>query len=107
MEKQKLPNEQAVMVLGLTSFIGCCCTSGVLGIVLSGIGIYLSSKSEKLLSENPEQYSLGALNTWKIVNFVSLGLSVCVLIYAIYMNVTGQDVEQQEKLMEMLKQFQK
>lgn len=36
MEKQKLPNEQSTMILGLTSFIGCCCTSGILGLVLSG-----------------------------------------------------------------------
>ena len=106
MENQKLPNEQAVMILGLTSFVGCCCTSGLLGVILSGIGIYLAGKSEKLLAENPEQYNPGSLNTWKIVNFVSLGLSVCVLIYAIYMKVTGKDIEQQQQLMEMLKQMQ-
>lgn len=94
------------MILGLTSFVGCCCTSGLLGVILSGIGIYLAGKSEKLLAENPEQYNPGSLNTWKIVNFVSLGLSVCVLIYAIYMKVTGKDIEQQQQLMEMLKQMQ-
>lgn len=106
MEKQKLPNEKAVMILGLLSFVGCCCTSGALGVILSGIGIYLAGKAEKIYAENPEQYNLGSLETWKIVNFVSLGLSVCVLIYAIYMKVTGKDVEQQEQLMEMLKRLQ-
>jgi hypothetical protein len=57
MEKQKLPNEQAVMILGLLSFIGCCCTSGILGVILSGIGLYLANKSEKMYKQNPEQYN--------------------------------------------------
>jgi hypothetical protein len=106
MEKQKLPNEQVVMILGILSYIGCCCTSGALGVVLSGIGIFLASKDEKLLNANPDQYNPGNSNTWKIVNYVSLGLSVCVLIYAIYMKVTGKDIEQQEQLMELIKQMQ-
>lgn len=106
MEKQKLPNEQAVMILGLLSFIGCCCTSGALGVILSGIGVYLAGKDEKLLLENPDSFNAGNSNTWKIVNYVSLGLSVCVLMYAIYMRVTGKDAEQQEQIMELLKQLQ-
>ena len=55
MEKQKLPNEQAVMILGLISFIGCCCTNGFLGLLLSGLGIYFANKSEKLLISNPDE----------------------------------------------------
>lgn len=105
MEKQKLPNEQAVMILALTSFIGCCCTSGMLGLVLSGIGLYLANKSEKLYEANPDVYTLGSLNTWKIVNIVSLVLSVLVFAYWIYMKATGKDVEQQQQLEELLKQF--
>ena len=56
MEKQKLPNEQAVMILGLLSFIGCCCTNGVLGLVLSGIGLYLANQSEKLYHSKKRLY---------------------------------------------------
>lgn len=107
MEKQKLPNEQAVMILALVSFVGCCCTSGLLGVILAGIGIYLANKDEKLYLANPETYNLGALNTWKIINYVSMAISVLTLLYAIYMKVTGKDVEQEQQLMEMLKQFQK
>lgn len=107
MEKQKLPNEKAVMILGLTSFVGCCCTSGLLGVILSGIGLYLAKKSEATYNENPEVYELGALNTWKIVNMVALVLSVLTLGYSIYMKATGKDIEQQQQLMEMLEQFKK
>jgi len=106
MEKQKLPNEKAVMILGLLSFIGCCCTSGVLGVILSGIGLYLAKKDEKLIDENPDVYTMGSMNTWKIICTISLIISVLALIYAIYMKVTGKDIEQQEQLMEMIKGFQ-
>jgi hypothetical protein len=107
MEKQKLPNEQAVMILGLTSFVGCCCTSGILGVVLAGIGIYLANKDEKTYLANPDTFNLGSMNTWKIINYISMAISVLTLLYSIYMKVTGKDIEQQEQLMEMLKQFQK
>lgn len=104
---QKLPNEKAVMILSLISFIGCCCTSGLGGLILSGIGLYLAKKDEKLLAESPNKYASGSLNTWKIICIVSLALSVMTLIYAIYMKVTGKDAEQQEQLMEMIRSFQK
>lgn len=107
MEKQKLPNEQAVMILGLVSFIGCCCSSGLLGLILAGIGIYLANKDEKTFQANPDVYSMGSLNTWKIINYVSLAISVIVLLWSIYREVTGQADEDKRQLMEMLKQFQK
>jgi hypothetical protein len=107
MENQKTPNEQGIMILGLTSFVGCCCTSGILGVILSGIGLYLSNKDEKLIAENPSQYNQSSLNTWKIINIISLCISILTLIYAIYMKVTGKDVEQQQMLMEMIEKYRK
>jgi len=106
MEQQKLPNEKTVMILSLVSFIGCCCTSGGLGVILSGIGLYLATKDEKLLAEHPEEYTMGSMNTWKVICIISLAISVLTLIYAIYMKVTGKDVEQQEQLMEIIRQLQ-
>lgn len=101
MEKQKLPNEQAVMILGLLSFIGCCCSSGILGVILSGIGLYLANKSEKMYIQNPELYNKDSLNTWKIVNIVSLAISAVFVIYFIYLIVTGQYDEMNERNMEI------
>jgi hypothetical protein len=107
MNKQKLPNEQAVMILGLLSYIGCCCTNGFLGLILSGIGIYLANKSEKILAANPEEYAAGKMNTWKIVNIVSFSISAVFVLIFIYMKVTGKDVEMQEYYMKMLEEMQK
>ena len=107
MEKQKLPNEQAVMILGLLSFIGCCCTNGILGVILSGTGLYLANKSEQLYKQNPEQYNLGSLNTWKIVNIVSLAISAVFVIWLVYLLATGKYDEMQQQYLQMLEELQK
>lgn len=106
MEKNNLPNEKAVMILGILAYIGCCCTSGFGGVLLSGIGLYLAKKDEKLLSENPEAYNLGSLNTWKTVNLIALILSGLSVIYTIYSYATGQAQAQQEQLMELINNIQ-
>ncbi len=105
MEKQKLPNEQVIMILGIVSYIGCCCTSGFGGLILSGIGLFLAKKATETYNQNPDLYSIQAVNTWKIVNLVAFILSVLVVIYYIYMKVTGKDIEQQRQLEELLEQF--
>jgi hypothetical protein len=107
MEKQKLPNEQAVMILGLLSFIGCCCTNGILGVILSGTGLYLANKSEQLYKQNPEQYKLGSLNTWKIVNIVSLAISAVFVIWLVYLLATGKYDEMNEQYLQMIEELQR
>ena len=107
MEKQKLPNEQVVMILGILSYIGCCCTSGIGGLILSGIGLYLAKKAHYTYNENPELYNIKSLDTWKIVNMVAFVLSALVFVYWIYMKVTGKDIEQQKQLEELLEQLSK
>lgn len=107
MEKQKLPNEQTVMILGILSFLGCCCTNGILGVILSGIGLYLANQSEKLLIANPDVYQAGSLNTWKMVNIVSLVISLIFVVYLIYLVATGGFEEMMQKNMEMIEQIQK
>lgn len=107
MEKQKLPNQQAVMILGILSYIGCCCSNGIVGVLLSGIGIYLANKDEKLLAENPESYLPGSLKTWKIINIVSLVISSLFVLTLIYLVATGKYNEMQEQYIQMLEEMQK
>lgn len=106
MEQNKLPNEKAVMILGILSYFGCCCTGGIGGLILSGIGFYLAKKDEKILAKNPEVYTLGALNTWKTVNLIALIISSIYTLWTIYSYATGQAQAQQEQLMEMIQQMQ-
>ena len=107
MEKQKLPNQQAVMILGILSYIGCCCSNGIIGVLLSGIGIYLANKDEKLLAENPENYLPGSLKTWKTINIVSLVVSSLFVLILIYLVATGKYDEMQEQYIRMLEEMQK
>jgi len=104
---QKLPNEQTAMILGITSFIGCCCTNGILGVILAGIGYNLANKDEKLQRENPTTYAPGAISTWKVVNLVSIILSAISLIWLIYTIATGKFSEMESQYMEMLQKMKK
>ena len=57
MEQHKLPNVTIALVLSIISFIACCCSSGLGGLVFSGIALYLVNKDEKEYLSNPENYS--------------------------------------------------
>ena len=51
MENQKLPNATISLVLAILSLIGCCCTSGIGGVILSGIALFLTNKDEKTYAD--------------------------------------------------------
>lgn len=106
MEKQKLPNQTAIMILGITSFIGCCCTNGVLGLILAGIGLHLAKKDEKMYAENPDIYDLGSLKTWKTINIISLVISAIFVLYLIYLLATGKFAESMDQYEELMNQLQ-
>ena len=57
MEQQKLPNATISLVLGIISFIACCCSMGIGGLLFSGIAFFLVKKDENLYAQNPELYS--------------------------------------------------
>ena len=107
MEKQKLKNGTTSVVLGVISFIGCCCTSGFGGILLSGIALFLAKKDEKTYQENPDAYdNYGQVKTAKIIAIIGLILSALTVILYIYLKSTGKLVELQEMLEEMKQEQQ-
>lgn len=82
MERQKLPNSTAVLVLGILSIVTCCCflIGGVLGI----IGLVLANKATKLYNENPDQYDgFNNVKTGKILCIIGIILTVLYLGYSI------------------------
>jgi len=84
MEKQKLPNATTSLILGILSFIACCCSAGLGGIILSGIALYLANKDRKTYAENPELYeNYKQVNTARTVAIVGLVLAAISLIYTI------------------------
>ncbi|QLE00101.1 DUF4190 domain-containing protein [Galbibacter sp. BG1] len=105
MEQQKLPNVTISLVLGIISFIACCCTSGLGGLLFSGIAFYLAKKDEKTYMMNPEEYSnYKQLKTAKTVAIVGLVLSVIALIssivYIISLGGWTAYMEQQQEVFE-------
>ena len=107
MEKQKLPNAVISLILAILSLIGCCCTSGIGGVILSGIALFLTRKDEKKYAENPDLYdNFGQVKTAKIIAIISLVLSVIILGAYIYLVSTGQYDEMMKQYMEMVEEMQ-
>lgn len=107
MEKQKLPNAMISLVLGILSFIGCCCTSGFGGLILSGIALFLAKKDEKTYAENPELYeNFSQVKTAKIIAIIGLVLSVIMIAVFVYMKSTGQYDELMEGYMKTIEEMQ-
>lgn len=84
MDQQKLPNVTIAMVLGILSYLCCCFSAGIGGILFSGIAFYLVRKDEQLYGENPEGYSnYGSLKTAKIIAIIGLVLGALALIMVV------------------------
>jgi len=83
--QQKLPNVTIALVLGIISFIACCCSMGIGGFIFSGIAFFLVKKDTKLYNESPDQYSnFSQLNTAKIIAIIGLALAALTFLYSIY-----------------------
>ena len=81
MDQQKLPNVTIAIVLGILSYICCCFSAGIGGLLFSGIAFYLVRKDEKLYMENPDGFSnFGSLKTAKIIAIIGLALGALALI---------------------------
>ncbi|MBC3758743.1 DUF4190 domain-containing protein [Hyunsoonleella sp. SJ7] len=107
MEQQKLPNANIALILGIISFIACCCSTGIGGLIFSGIALYLVNKDTKLYAENPERYSnFSQLKTAKTIAIIGLVLAALTLIWGIYqiMAVGGIEayMEQNKEIFEQM-----
>lgn len=107
MEKQKLPNATISLILGILSFIGCCCSSGFGGVLLSGIALFLANKDEKTYAQDPDLYeNFSQVKTAKVIAIIGLVLSLIVVGLFIYMKATGQYDELMEEYMRMVEEAQ-
>jgi|SRR5690554_3748121 len=79
MEKQKLPNSTAVLVLGILSIVLACCCS-IFGSILGVIGLVLANKATALYNEHPDQYDgFNNVKTGKILNIIGIALGVLMI----------------------------
>ncbi len=107
MEKQKLPNATAVLILGILSILTCCCW-GVIGLILGIVALILAKKDTILYIQNPESYEgYSNINTGKVLAVIGIILSSLYLLFTIYIEVTYTDAEMkdfQQNLIEKIKQ---
>lgn len=88
MEKQKLPNSTAVLVLGILSIPTCCCY-GVISIILGIIALILANKDTALYNSNPELYDgFKNIKTGKILAIIGIVLGFIYLIYMAWIVAT-------------------
>lgn len=106
MEKQKLPNATAVLILGILSILTCCCY-GIVGLILGIVALVLAKKDLIIYTENPELYEgYSNINTGRILAIIGIILSSIYLIFTIYLYaVVGEEglKDFQENLMEKIK----
>lgn len=85
MEKQKLPNSTAVLVLGIVSIVLSCCCTVIIGSIPAIIGLVLAGKDKALYDANPDLYeNYNNLKTGKILCFIGIALGVITLLWNIY-----------------------
>ncbi|MEX0273262.1 MAG: CCC motif membrane protein [Flavobacteriaceae bacterium] len=107
MEQQKLPNVTTSLVLGIISFVCCCFSMGIGGLIMSGIAFFLTKKDEKIYAENPELYgNYSQLKTAKTIAIIGLVLGAIALLWSIYSIVSaGGWAEMMEKQKEIYEQM--
>ncbi|RCT54548.1 CCC motif membrane protein [Winogradskyella sp. KYW1333] len=101
MEKQMLPNATLALVMGILSIVGCCCY-GLPGIIFGIVAIIISTKSEKLYKENPENYlGYGNVKAGKIMGIIGIVLSILLVLFYVWLVVTfGWEALQDQELMQ-------
>lgn len=106
MEKQKLPNATAVLILGILSILTCCCW-GIIGLVLGIVALVLAKKDTTLYMENPELYQgYSNINIGKVMAIIGIILSSVYLLFMLYLKISYTDEELkdiQQNLIEKMK----
>jgi len=106
MEKQKLPNASAVLILGILSIVTCCCY-GVVGLIFGIIALVLYKKDMALYRQEPERYTdYNNLNIGRICAIIGIVLSGIYILINVFLFATlGTEgiKDMQENLMEKIK----
>ncbi|MDR1527456.1 MAG: hypothetical protein LBS46_07300 [Dysgonamonadaceae bacterium] len=87
----ELPNATLVLVLGIISIVGCCCTYGTLGIICGIITIVLAKSATDLYTANPGKYTESSyknVNAGKICAWIGLIPSILYIVFMIFLVVT-------------------
>lgn len=107
MEKQKLPNATAVLILGIASIIICVCY-GIFGILSGVIALVLAKKDTQLYLENPELYSnYSNIKIGKVLSYIGIILSVLWIIFIVFFItfIGYENMQDQEVINERMREL--
>ncbi len=106
MEKQRLPNAQSVLILGILSIVTCCCY-GIFGLILGIVALVLAKKDLQSYRNEPELYlNYSQLNVGRVLSIIGITLSTISLMVFLYLFIfVGQEgiLKMQKNLMEKAK----
>jgi uncharacterized membrane protein YuzA (DUF378 family) len=106
MQKRKLPNATAVLILGIFSILTCCCY-GVVGLALGIVALVLAKKDIALYKADPELYSdYSNLNTGRILAIIGIVLSAIYLLITLFSFVFYGSEAMQQMQNDMIKKIE-
>lgn len=106
-----LPNATIVLVFGILSIVGCCCSYGIIGIIFGIIALVMSGSALKAYRENPQLYipsSYQNVNAGRICAIIGIIFSILGIIYIIWaISFIGIDVlTDPARMQEWIQQYQ-
>ncbi|MCC8146662.1 MAG: hypothetical protein LIO93_09570 [Bacteroidales bacterium] len=89
--KEELPNATLILILGISSLVGCCFSYGVIGLVCAIIALVLSKNANDLYVSNPERFTESSyknMQAGKTCAIISLILSIILLLFTMVLIFT-------------------
>jgi len=86
-----LPNASVVLVLGIISIVGCCCSYGLVGIICAIIALVMAKSASDLYESNPQRYTQSSyqnVKTGKVCAWVGLIPSILCIVFMIFLVAT-------------------
>ena len=84
--QQELPNANVILVLGISSIVGCCLSYGIIGLICSIIALVMAKTANELYQRNPDYYTESSyknMTAGKTCAICSLALSITMIVTAI------------------------
>jgi multisubunit Na+/H+ antiporter MnhG subunit len=90
MDKEKLPDSQTALILGILSIVTSCCCWGIIGVFFGFIGLSKANKAIALHNENPDQYDgINNANTAKTTSIIGIVIGILYMMWLIYLLTSG------------------
>ena len=84
--KEELPNASVILILGISSLVGCCLSYGFIGLICSIIALVMAKNANELYQQNPAKYTEASyknMTSGKTCATISLIVSIVTIVASI------------------------